>query len=62
MIRIEGRIDHVIIYDLLGKKIMTKQGASSNMELDLCSLKRGMYILKGYSEGQYFTEKILKER
>jgi hypothetical protein len=62
MIRIEGKIENVILFDLLGKKVMDKQGSGSNMELDLSSLEGGMYILKGYSGGHHFSEKILKRR
>jgi len=62
IIRVDGEIENITIYDLLGKKLIYKEGSGLSLELDLRNLEEGMYILKGYSEGFYFTEKILKRR
>ena len=62
ILRIEGKIDEVILYDLLGNRISHSPGSGSVIELDLGHLKEGVYILRGCSDGYYFTEKILKKR
>jgi len=62
IIRIEGKFEHVSVYDLLGKKLLYKEGSEMNAELDISQFNEGIYIIRGYSEGNYFTEKILKKR
>jgi hypothetical protein len=62
IIRIKGKIENVTVYNLLGKKMIYKEGSGRNIELDLTSFEEGMYILKGSSEGYNFTRKILKRR
>lgn len=62
VIRIEGKIDHVTLYDLIGHRVLYVEGTGLGTELDLGQLKEGVYILHGLSDGHYFTERILKKR
>jgi len=62
MIRIEGKIEEVVLYDLLGHKLIQKKCSDETTELDLSALKEGVYILRGYSGGVYYSEKIMKKR
>jgi hypothetical protein len=62
MIRLEGKIGHITIYNLIGESMMFKKGSGMNMELDLSHFDEGLYILQGYSDGHSFNKKILIRR
>ena len=62
IIRIEGRYERLTVYDLLGNTLIDIGASDTTTELDLSSFKEGIYIVRGFSGGKYFTEKILKQR
>jgi hypothetical protein len=62
IIRIDGKIDNVAVYDLLGKRMIYEENPGPATELDLGTLKEGVYIIRVYVEGYYITEKVLKRR
>jgi hypothetical protein len=62
VIRIDGSIDEVSIYNLLGKKLISADGQGKAMQLDLSRLKEGIYMIRISSKGHALTEKIIKRR
>lgn len=55
------KIDSVVMYNLLGQKVMETKIGNTAGELDIRSLQKGMYILKASMEGKQQTVKILKD-
>lgn len=52
---------NIVIYDLLGKPVYTKQHyASRELSIDLSSLSGGLYFLKLTSAKKAFTTKLIK--
>ena len=62
VIRVEGMFERLTVYDLLGNTLIDIAGSETTMELDLGNFKEGIYIIRGFTDGKYFTEKILKQR
>ena len=62
VIRVEGMFERLTVYDLLGNTLIDIAGSETTMELDLGNFKEGIYIIRGFTNGEYFTEKILKQR
>ena len=62
IVRVEGMFERLTVYDLLGNTLIEIVGSENTMELDLGNFKQGIYIIRGFTEGKYFTEKILKQR
>jgi len=54
-------IESVALYDLLGRKVMETSPSAENTELNLTSLKAGMYVSIISSEGKSTVRKIVKE-
>ncbi len=54
-------IDNVIVYNLLGQKVIQIQPRSMNVVIDFSSLPTGTYILKANSEDNLSTFKVLKK-
>ena len=48
------------MYNVLGKLIKTNKINSKNNNLDISSLRKGIYLLKINSENQFVTRKIIK--
>jgi len=61
-IRIDGKIDNVAVYDLLGKQMIYEENPGPVTELDLGMLKEGVYIIRAYTDGYCIIEKVLKQR
>ncbi|WP_159432706.1 T9SS type A sorting domain-containing protein [Mesonia phycicola] len=53
-------IENIQIYDLTGKKVISKNINSNNPEIDISSLSTGVYIAKILMDNNYKTIKILK--
>lgn len=52
-------LDEIIITDLTGKTVMEQTQNTNQVSVE--KLARGVYILNGYSEGNKFQEKFVKE-
>ncbi|AOW19530.1 leucine-rich repeat domain-containing protein [Urechidicola croceus] len=48
------------IYDLLGKKVISKENITSQTQLKLTNLKTGVYILKVSINNKVLTQKLIK--
>ena len=49
----------VLLFDILGSRIMDVKNIAKAQSLDVSLLKTGFYILIGKSSGNYFSKKIL---
>lgn len=52
-------IDKIEVIDMIGKKVITKSGNST--QIDLCQLANGIYIFKIYSGKTVIQKKIIKQ-
>ncbi|MFK8005400.1 MAG: T9SS type A sorting domain-containing protein [Saprospiraceae bacterium] len=53
-------IESIIVYDISGKEMMTRQGTNKEMRLELDKLKEGTYFLEIRSQNQKRTVKFIK--
>ena len=60
-IKANSQIESVILYDLLGKKVVETTPLAKNAELNIAPLKTGMYLAIISSEGKKTVRKIVKE-
>jgi hypothetical protein len=60
-IKANSQIESIILYDLLGKKVVETAPLAKNAELNIASLKTGMYLAIISSEGKKTVRKIVKE-
>lgn len=60
-IKASSPIESVELYDLLGRKVMGAAPLTENTELNITSLKAGMYVAVISSEGKRTVRKIIKE-
>ncbi len=51
----------VRIFDLSGRLIKTYEFTESNYTIDISSLSKGIYLLKGISENKTYTYKLIKQ-
>ncbi|KEZ94339.1 hypothetical protein IL45_01545 [Nonlabens ulvanivorans] len=61
---LNGDVEQVVIYDLVGKQVLTKEVEQNDAEfsMDLSTLNNGMYIVKLQGENvSDFSQKIVKE-
>ena len=49
----------VLLFDILGSRIMGVKNIHKTQSLDVSQLKSGVYILVGKSSGNYFSKKLL---
>lgn len=49
------------IYDLIGNKVLTLEDCNNGSEINLTSLKSGIYIIKAIHENETLVNKIIKE-
>lgn len=54
-------IDEVEVWDIFGKKLICKSQKSQIVYLDFTDYNKGMYIIKVFSNGKVYINKILKE-
>ena len=59
-VSIEEQIEHIRIYDLMGKEWMSSTPHSSQAALDVSSLPSGIYMVNVTSESGTFTERLIK--
>ncbi len=59
VIAFEGKIDQVVLIDVLGKTVKTIKGSKM---VDLSGLPSGMYFLKLQSGHEFYTRQVLVER
>lgn len=57
MLHIDGNVNEINIYDLSGKLLIK----TSNKEINVASLAKGIYIIKATQDGQYYQSKFVKE-
>jgi uncharacterized membrane protein len=57
---IEEQIEHIRIYDLMGKEWMSSTPQSSQAALDVSTLPSGIYMVNVTSESGTFTERLIK--
>jgi hypothetical protein len=62
IVRIEGEVDIVEVYDLLGKRLIVHDKPGTSTQLDLSLLDQGIYIIRLFSGRHFITEKIIKNR
>ncbi len=60
-IRYKNTIDEVIVYNLLGQKVMMQRYDNNEVQLDMSGLASGNYLLELHSEGQIQIIKIVKK-
>ena len=60
-IEASSQIESVVLYDLLGRKVMEASPVTKNTELNLASLNAGMYVAVVSSEGKRTVMKIVKD-
>lgn len=60
-VKTDASIETIILFDILGKKIVTIEGIGNEMQLDLSNFQRGAYIAKVQSGGQITTLKLIKK-
>ena len=51
--------DKITISDLSGKEIICDR--ANNAEINISALQKGIYLLQVFSEGEIFTDKIIKQ-
>lgn len=56
----EGQIESIVVYNLLGQKVMDKNINADKTELDMTSLQKGVYILKVQMDGKEQSIKVIK--
>lgn len=54
-------IEKIELYDLIGQKIFTNSFLTNKITIDLTNYKSGVYLLKIFSEGKVYANKIIKE-
>ncbi|ARN71920.1 MAG: T9SS type A sorting domain-containing protein [Bacteroidota bacterium] len=54
-------INSVALYDMNGREVLTKENFSNEIQLDIRSLSKGVYLLKVIGENSSITRKIVKE-
>jgi hypothetical protein len=54
-----GNGTEIVIYDMLEKKVYAESLSSTQTEIDLSSLSKGVYLVKVVSEGQLHAQKIV---
>ena len=52
------RVDQVVIYDALGKKVLDEQG-SGMTQVAIHHLQPGLYFVQCHSEGTIYNEKLM---
>jgi hypothetical protein len=52
-------ISKVVVYDLIGKKVLEQQGNVSTLVVE--NLAQGMYCIEVYSENKKLVQKFIKE-
>lgn len=57
----ENELAKIILYDLSGKKITSKEGISGNAELDITTQPAGIYIMKIFVGNAQSEWKIIKK-
>lgn len=58
---IDQEIESVTVFNVLGKKVVSKNYQTSNAVLDTNSLPKGIYFVKVKTKNQQFTKKIIIE-
>lgn len=63
LLNVEGstQIEKVVVYDLLGRNVLENFPKAIKLQLDLDSLKTGVYFAEITSEGKRTVQKIVKE-
>lgn len=54
-------IEKIELYDLIGQKIFTNSFLTNKITIDLTNYKSGVYLLKIFSEGKVYANKVIKE-
>lgn len=52
---------NAMVYDLVGKEVMQKILTASKSEIDICSLPKGVYVLKCSSKRGTMQQKLIKD-
>ena len=60
-IKANSILDGVEVYNILGKKLMSVKGSSTEIELDLSNFATGMYLLKATSGESSQTARVIKQ-
>ncbi|SNR70883.1 Por secretion system C-terminal sorting domain-containing protein [Lutibacter agarilyticus] len=56
-----SNVKQIAVYSLLGQKLITKEVSSESLNMNVSSLKTGMYIVDFIGENGRFTKKIIKQ-
>ena len=56
-----SNVKQIAVYSLLGQKLITKEVSSESLNVNVSSLKTGMYIVDFIGENGRFTKKIIKQ-
>lgn len=54
-------IEKIELYNLIGQKIFEKDFLTDKINIDLTNYKKGVYLIKIFSEGKVQTNKVIKE-
>ena len=53
-------LDKVTLYNIFGERVLTKEGVSNTIELNMSNLSSGIYLAKAESQGLSQTIKVIK--
>ncbi|WP_264537537.1 delta-60 repeat domain-containing protein [Flavobacterium sp. N1736] len=56
-----ANIEKIELYNLIGQKIFENSFLSNEINIDLTNYKTGVYLLKIFSEGKVYVNKVIKE-
>ncbi|MBC5836828.1 T9SS type A sorting domain-containing protein [Flavobacterium muglaense] len=54
-------IEKIELYNLIGQKIFTNSFLTNKITIDLTNYKSGVYLLKIFSEGKVYANKVIKD-
>ncbi len=56
----EHSLNKIVLYDLMGKKVLEKTNLAKKTRIDISELNRGQYILIGHTDNTIIVEKVIK--
>lgn len=56
-----ANIEKIELYNLLGQKVFQSNFLTNEINVDLTHFKKGVYVLKTFSDGKVYVNKVIKE-
>ncbi len=60
VVSLRNSLEKITIYNMLGQIVYSKGAADNKLDIDLSSLKKGVYLLRVLSDGKIISRRIVK--